>query len=106
MRRALRRARAGARARRGVPTRCRRRRLHPLPLPRLGDCPGSLRPTHEIEGDWVIHERIRVRGGEVDESYGLVVQKTGPRLVLVGLTPFGAKAFSVTQIGVEIWSES
>jgi hypothetical protein len=78
----------------------------PLPLPRLADCPGSLVPTHELEGDWVIHERIRVRGGEVDEAYGLVVEKTGPRLVLVGLTPFGATAFEATQIGVEVWSES
>jgi len=67
----------------------------PIPgLPRLADCPGRLRSTQEIEGDWVIHERLRVTGGEVDESYGLVIQKTGPKLVLLGLTPFGAKAFS------------
>jgi hypothetical protein len=78
----------------------------PLPLPKLDDCPGSLRATQEIEGDWVIHERIRVRAGGIDEAYGLVVQKNGPRLVLIGLTPFGATAFSVTQIGVEVWSES
>jgi len=78
----------------------------PLPLPRLADCPGSLVPTHDLEGDWVIHERIRVRAGEIDEAYGLVVQKTGPRLVLIALTPFGATAFRLTQIGVEVWSES
>jgi hypothetical protein len=78
----------------------------PLPLPRLDDCPGSLVPTQDLEGDWVIHERIRVRGGEIDEAYGLVVQKSGPRLVLIGLTPFGATAFTLTQIGVEVWSES
>jgi Protein of unknown function (DUF3261) len=76
------------------------------PLPRLADCPGRLRPTQEIEGDWVIHEQVRVTGGAVDESYGLVVQKTGPKLVLLGLTPFGAKAFSVVQIGTQTWSES
>ncbi len=78
----------------------------PLPLPKLGDCPGQLRSTNEIEGDWTIHERIRVVGGEVDESFGLVVQKSGPKLVVVGLTPFGAKAFGVTQIGMETWTES
>ncbi|MGH7290721.1 MAG: hypothetical protein ACREJT_05900, partial [Myxococcota bacterium] len=77
-----------------------------LALPHLADCPGSLRSTAELEGDWRIHERIRVRGDRIDESYGLVVQKIGPRLVLVGLTPFGAKAFSVTQIGVDVWSDS
>jgi len=76
------------------------------PLPHLADCPGPLRPTQELEGDWVIHERIRVIGPKVDDSFQLVLQKTGPKLVLVGLTPFGAKAFSVTQIGVETWPES
>jgi hypothetical protein len=79
--------------------------LAPL-LPKLAVCPGGLRPTDEIEGDWTIHERVRVVGGPVDESYGLVMQKTGPKLVLVGLTPFGSKAFGVTQIGVETWVES
>jgi Protein of unknown function (DUF3261) len=77
-----------------------------LALPHLPDCPGSLRSTAELEGDWRIHERIRVRGDRIDESYGLIVQKNGPRLVLVGLTPFGAKAFSVTQIGLDVWTES
>ena len=76
------------------------------PLPHLADCPGRLRSTQEIEGDWVIHEQVRVTGGGVDESYGLVVQKTGPKLVMLGLTPFGAKAFSVVQIGTQTWSES
>ncbi|MFI5315830.1 MAG: DUF3261 domain-containing protein [Myxococcota bacterium] len=76
------------------------------PLPRLPDCPGELRSTNDLEGDWVIHERLRVTGNGVDESFGLVLQKTGPKLVLVGLTPFGAKAFGVTQIGLETWSDS
>jgi len=76
------------------------------PLPKLADCPGRLRPTQDIEGDWVIHEQVRVTGGGVDESYALVIQKTGPRLVLLGLTPFGAKAFSVVQIGTQTWAES
>ncbi|HTO52974.1 MAG TPA: DUF3261 domain-containing protein [Myxococcota bacterium] len=76
------------------------------PPPRLGDCPGELRSTREIEGDWTVHGRIHVSGGGVDESYQLVLQKTGPRLVLLALTPFGAKAFAVTQIGLQTWSES
>jgi hypothetical protein len=59
-----------------------------------------------FEGDWVIHEQIRVVASGVDESFGLVLQKTGPKLVLLGLTRFGTKAFGVTQIGIETWSES
>lgn len=77
-----------------------------LPPPKLASCPGGVRSTREIEGDWVIHERIRVVGSGVDEAFGLVLQKTGPKLVLLGLTPFGAKAFGVTQIGTEVWTES
>ena len=50
--------------------------------------------------------RVRRVGGPVDESFGLVLQKSGPKLVLLGLTPFGAKAFSVTQIGLQTWPES
>jgi hypothetical protein len=76
------------------------------PLPHLADCPGPLRSTQDLEGNWVVHERIRVVGERVDESFGLVLQKSGPKLVLVGLTPFGAKAFGVTQIGVQTWSQS
>jgi hypothetical protein len=76
------------------------------PPPKLTDCPGDLRSTEEIQGEWTVHERIHVVGGGVDESYQLVLQKTGPKLVLLGLTPFGAKAFSVTQIGLSTWPES
>jgi Protein of unknown function (DUF3261) len=77
-----------------------------LALPKLASCAGGLRSTDEIEGDWIIHERMRVVGDGVDESFGLVLQKSGPKLVLLGLTPFGAKAFGVTQIGVETWVET
>jgi len=77
-----------------------------VPLPHLADCPGPLRPTEDLEGDWVVHERIRVVGERIDESFGLVLEKSGPKLVLVGLTPFGAKAFGVTQIGVQTWAQS
>ncbi len=76
------------------------------PPPRLADCPGPLRSTAEIAGEFVRHERIRVRGKRVDESFGLVLQKKDARLVVLGFTPFGAKAFSVIQRGLEIESES
>jgi uncharacterized protein DUF3261 len=76
------------------------------PPPKLADCPGELRSTEEIEGDWLVHARIHVTGSGVDESYQLVLQKTGPKLVLLALTPFGAKAFAVTQIGLQTWTEA
>ena len=74
--------------------------------PKLADCPGTLVPTQELEGDWVIQERARIFAPRVDEAYELVLQKRGPSLVLVGLTAYGAKAFAVTQIGVRTFPES
>jgi hypothetical protein len=70
--------------------------------PRLPVCDGPLRSTHEIAGDFTHIERIRVRGGGVDESFGLVVQKTGDRLVVLGTNAFGAKVFAMTQQGKEV----
>jgi hypothetical protein len=74
------------------------RHLAGLP-PRLRPCPGPIRSTREIAGDFTRLERIRVRGDGVDESFGLVVQKIGERLVVLGTNAFGAKAFAVTQEG-------
>jgi hypothetical protein len=74
--------------------------------PRLADCPGTLVPTQQLEGEWVIQERARIFAPRIDEAYTLVLQKRGPSLVLVGLTPYGAKAFAVTQIGVQTFPES
>jgi hypothetical protein len=74
--------------------------------PKLSDCPGTLVPTQELEGDWVIQERARIFAPRVDESYTLILQKRGPSVVLVGLTSYGAKAFAVTQIGMQTFPES
>jgi hypothetical protein len=74
--------------------------------PRLRRCEGPLRSTHEIAGDFTRHERIRVRGGRVDESFGLVLQKRGAKLVVLGTNAFGAKVFAVTQVGDHVETKS
>jgi hypothetical protein len=74
--------------------------------PKLSDCPGTLVPTQELEGDWVIQERARIFAPRIDESYALILQKHGPSVVLVGLTSYGVKAFAVTQVGVRTYPES
>lgn len=76
------------------------------PPARIPDCAGSLVSTTDLAGDFLIHERIRVRADRVDEAYGLVAQKSGDRLVLVGLTPFGATAFTVSQVGLDVQSDA
>lgn len=75
--------------------------------PRLGECPGPLVPAGEIPGgDFVLRERVRVRGGEVDLGLLLVAERRGDRLVLVAFNPFGAKAFSVVQEGLDVEATS
>ena len=73
---------------------------------RLADCPGPLRSTREIAGDFVRQERIRVRGRGVDEAFALVIEKSGARLVVLGLNAFGAKAFSLRQQDLSVESTS
>ena len=73
---------------------------------RLADCPGPLRSTREIAGDFVRQERIRVQGRGVDEAFALVIEKSGPRLMVLGLNAFGAKAFSLRQQDLAVESSS
>ena len=74
--------------------------------PRLRDCDGPVRATEEIAGDFTRTLRLRVRGGGVDESFGVVLQKRGARLVVLGTNAFGAKAFAVTQEGERLEARS
>lgn len=67
----------------------------------IPDCPGEIRSTEEIPGDLAIRERVTVWAEDVDFPFELIVQKKGRELVLVGLSPIGAKLFSVVQRGIE-----
>jgi hypothetical protein len=79
--------------------------LHPPP--RLAACPGPIPSTDALAGgDRVWHDRARYRGGDVDAGFSLVAEKSGERLVLVGLDSFGARAFSVTQEGGAVESDA
>jgi len=76
-----------------------------LPTP-IAECPGELVPSERIEDDLLLRGNLRVRFGDADESFDLVIRKRGDALVVVGFTAFGSKAFSVTQLGVETQAES
>jgi hypothetical protein len=60
-----------------------------------------LRSTDEIRGDFVLRQQIRVVAKGVDFPFELVVQKKGRELILVGLSPFGAKLFTTIQTGLD-----
>lgn len=67
----------------------------------IPNCPGSLRSTDEIRGDFVLRQQIRVVAKGVDFPFELVVQKRGRELILVGLSPLGAKLFTTIQTGLD-----
>ena len=78
-----------------------------LRAPRLAECPGPIVDAAAIPGgDFLLRERMRVRGGDVDASFEIAAERRGARLVLVGFDPLGVRVFSVEQLGSRITSES
>lgn len=67
----------------------------------IPDCPGAIRSTNDIRGDFTIREWVTVRAEGVDFPFELIVQKKERELVLIGLSPLGAKLFSIVQTGIE-----
>lgn len=67
----------------------------------IEDCPAEIRSTDEIPGDFTIRHRVTVSAEDLDFPFELIVQKKGRELVLVGLSPFGTKLFTVIQTGIE-----
>jgi hypothetical protein len=67
----------------------------------IPDCPAEIRSTKEIPGDFTIRQRVTVSAEDVNFPFELIVQKKGRELVLVGLSPMGAKLFTVVQTGLE-----
>jgi hypothetical protein len=78
----------------------------PLAGGQLAECPGALRSTGEIRTDFRLEQRVRIRSERDDVALRLAVEKRGPRLVLIGLNPLGAKLFTVIQTGSEASVES
>ncbi len=74
-------------------------RAGPLPLP---DYPGTLTRPSEHPGDFLLRQHLTAHFGERVESFDAVLQKRGDVLTLVGLTPFGTRAFLLEQTGLEV----
>jgi hypothetical protein len=60
---------------------------------------GPLLPPAQIHADFVWRQRIDVRFKERRESFSAVIEKRGDHLILLGLTPFGSRAFALEQRG-------
>ena len=70
------------------------------------ECPGPLPPIDREAADFTQRIRIHIESEKVTQGYDLVLQKRGARLTVVGLTRFGARAFSVVQDGTDLTVES
>ena len=67
----------------------------------IGNCPAEIRSIDEIPGEFTIRYRVTVLAEDLNFPFELIVQKKGRELVLIGLSPLGAKVFSVIQTGTE-----
>ena len=66
-------------------------------LPRIQPCDISVPPSTGLRGDLVRRLQVHVESDEVSEGFQIVLQKRGERLTVVGLTRFGATAFTIVQ---------
>jgi hypothetical protein len=71
----------------------------PVAVPRPGAYPGYLASSESLGRPFVVQQGLRGRYGERDVSLDVVVQLAQGKLTLVGLTPFGSRAFVLEQTG-------
>jgi hypothetical protein len=70
--------------------------------PRPKEYPGTLLAPSRTAGDFVRTQKLTARFQGQTRSMDAVLQKEGDLLTLIGMTPFGSKAFVLQQQGVEV----
>ncbi|MCO5169975.1 MAG: DUF3261 domain-containing protein [Planctomycetes bacterium] len=74
----------------------------PSPEPPPADYPGELVPTAEIPGAFLWRQQVRAEHGARVVSFEAALQKKGDALTVLGLTPYGTRAFVLEQRGTEV----
>ncbi|KIG15847.1 hypothetical protein DB30_05154 [Enhygromyxa salina] len=64
--------------------------------------PGELIPTQEMGPDFLARQKLEGTFGEREFAFEAVLQLRDGTLTVLGLTPFGTKAFVLTQTGTEV----
>jgi len=64
--------------------------------------PGTLRPPSAFARDFVLRQSITARRGNDAVTFQAVLQKRGNALVVLGLTPYGTRAFLLEQRGEQV----
>jgi hypothetical protein len=76
--------------------------VRPTPTAQAPEYPGTLTPPSLHGGDFLRSQKLVARHGGRTSSFSAVLQKQADTLTLIGLTPFGSKAFVIQQVGVEV----
>lgn len=64
--------------------------------------PGTLVHPSTIAGDFLARQEVRGHYGEKRIRFRSILQKRGDTLTLLGMTPFGTRAFLLQQEGTEV----
>jgi uncharacterized protein DUF3261 len=76
--------------------------VRPTPTAPAPEYPGALTPPPLYGGDFLRSQKVVARYGGSTRSFSAVLQKQADTLTLIGLTPFGTKAFVIEQVGVAV----
>jgi len=78
----------------------------PSPPATRGAGGSGLVPTQEIAGNFLMRQQLAFRAGEERGHFEALVQKHCDELIVVGLSPFGSRAFTLRQRGVDVEVET
>jgi hypothetical protein len=74
----------------------------PLSTPAAREYPGTLVPPSTVPGEFLARQEVKARYGGTRVRFKSVLQKRGDTLTLLGLTPFGTRAFLLQQEGTAV----
>lgn len=63
---------------------------------------GALLPTTDLGPPFMVEQQLTGQYGTQDVKLDCVVQLSKGKLTVLGLTPFGTRAFSIEQVGTEV----
>jgi hypothetical protein len=67
---------------------------------------GELVPSDEIPGNFLMRQNLRFAAGGREGSLEVVIQKHCAEILVIGLTSFGSRVFTIRQHGTEVSAES
>jgi hypothetical protein len=74
---------------------------HRVPARATNPAP-TLVPTGDISGNFLMRQHLAFESDDDRGSFEALVQKHCDELIVVGMTPFGSRAFTLRQRGVDL----